>query len=53
MKKLFLRTVLALAMALCLLTGAMTVAGATQAQPSDFDVLKPLMDLVASAAISA
>ena len=53
MKKHFLRTVLALAMALCLLTGAMTVAGATQAQPSDFDVLKPLMDLVATAAETA
>ena len=53
MKQHLFRTILALAMAFCLLVGAMTVAGATQAQPSDFDALKPLMDLVASAAETA
>lgn len=51
MNKLFSRRMAAWLLTLCLCAGCVSVAGATQ--PSDFDALKPLMDLVASAAISA
>ena len=54
MNKLLSRRVLAWVLTLCLLLGSATVAGASAtAQPSDFDAMKPLMDLVASAAYSA
>lgn len=53
MKKHFTGRFLAWVMALCLLVGAYGVAGASQAQVSDFDALSPLMDLVAAAAFSA
>jgi len=55
MKKLFPRRMIAWALTLCLIMGCVTIACATgtTVQPSDFDVLKPLMDLVASAAESA
>ena len=44
---------IAWALTLCLLVGMNTVGFATQTQPSDFEALNPMMDLVASAAISA
>ena len=46
------RKIIAWALTLCLATGLVTLAGATQTQTSDFDALKPMMDLVASAAES-
>ena len=53
MKKLLSPKMIAWALTLCLLAGCAATAGATAAQPSDFDALKPLMDLVATAAMSA
>ena len=54
MNKLLSRRMIAWALTLCLLVGTTAVAGASAtAQPSDFDALKPIMDLVASAAYSA
>ena len=53
MKKLWTRKLLAFAMSLCLLVGAVSVAGATQAQSSDFDALIPLLDLIAASAYRA
>lgn len=53
MNKLFNRRMVAWAMTLCLLVGCVSFANASQTQTPDFDVLKPLMDLVACAAISA
>lgn len=55
MMKLYSRRMIAWVLTLCLMTGCVTFASATgtAAQPSDFDVLKPLMDLVASSAESA
>ncbi len=51
MKKL-LKTVAWLT-ALCMLTGGLAFAGAAQAEVSGFEALQPLMDLVASAALTA
>lgn len=51
MKKLISRRMLAWLLTLCLCAGSLNMAFATQT--SDFDALKPLMDLVASAAMSA
>ena len=53
MNKLWTRRIVALTVTLCLMAGCVTFAAAAPAQPSDFDALKPLMDLVASAAYSA
>lgn len=53
MNQLWTRRITAWAVSLCLLIGCAGTAFATQAQPSDFSALQPLMDLVASAAISA
>ncbi len=53
MKKLLSRRMLAWIMTLCLCAGCVSFAGATQTQSSDFDVLVPFMDLVASAAMTA
>ena len=53
MKRLFNRRMVAWAMTLCLLVGCVSFANAEQTDTPDFDVLKPLMDLVACAAISA
>ena len=53
MKKLLTRRLIAWALTLCLMLGLVGAAGATQSQTSDFDALKPFMDLVASAAMSA
>ena len=53
MNKHWNRRMIAWAATLCLLLGSFGTAGATQAQPADFDALKPLMDLVACAALTA
>lgn len=47
------RRIIAWAATLSLIVGCTGAAWATQAQPSDFSALAPLMDLVACAAISA
>lgn len=53
MKKLFPRRMIAWVMTLCLLTGSTALASTVEATSSDFDVLRPFMDLVACAAVSA
>lgn len=53
MNKLFSRRMIAWVITLCLLTGSTALASTVQATSSDFDVLRPFMDLVACAAYSA
>lgn len=53
MNKLLTSRMIAWVLTLSLLAGSVGFAGATQAQPSDFDALGPMMDLIACAAVSA
>ncbi len=53
MNKFFSRRWIAWTLTLCLLVGLTGAAGATQSQDSDFDTLKPFMDLVAASALGA
>ncbi len=53
MKMHWIRKAMALCMALCLMAGCLSTAGAEAAPGMDWDTLKPLMDLVACATLSA
>jgi hypothetical protein len=53
MKKLFTRTLIPWILTLCLVLGGVSFAGAEQTETSDFEALLPLLDLVASAAMTA
>ena len=53
MKKRAIRSLLAIAFTLCLLTGMTTAVAMEDVSGADFQLLRPVLDLVANAAISA